>query len=111
MTLLDDLRDLAAEFRTGGDEHTAVRLETVIAKHTPQRAGSRRPLTDRQRQILDFIAGHARRGLPPTLREIGKAFGMRSTNAVADHLKLIERKGYLERTPLKSRGLRVIDWP
>ena len=68
------------------------------------------PLTDRQQQALDFI-GHyiATRGFPPTLREIGGHMGIRSTNGVNDHLKALEKKGYLEREDLKSRALRPLD--
>src|SRR5256885_2703072 len=68
------------------------------------------PLADRQRQALDFI-GHyiTTRGFPPTLREIGEHMGIRSTNGVNDHLKALEKKGYLEREDLKSRALRPLD--
>jgi repressor LexA len=68
------------------------------------------PLTDRQRQVLDYIGRSIeRRGYPPTLREIGEHMGIRSTNGVNDHLKALEKKGYLEREDLKSRALRPID--
>lgn len=66
-------------------------------------------LTERQREILTFIETYITdNGYPPTVREIGKAFGIRSTNGVSDHLKSLERKGYLERGSLKSRALRPI---
>ena len=66
-------------------------------------------LTDRQREILDFISRSiAKRGYPPTLREIGSHFGIRSTNGVNDHLRALEKKGYLQREDLKSRALRPI---
>jgi repressor LexA len=66
-------------------------------------------LTDRQQAILEFIRRHINEnGYPPTVREIGSAFGIRSTNGVADHLKSLERKGYLERGSLKSRALRPL---
>src|SRR4051794_28676668 len=66
-------------------------------------------LTDRQREILDFISRSiAKRGYPPTLREIGSHFGIRSTNGVNDHLRALEKKGYLHREDLKSRALRPI---
>lgn len=66
-------------------------------------------LTHRQRQALDFIS-HCleERGYPPTLREIGEHMGIRSTNGVNDHLKALERKGYLVREELKSRALRPV---
>jgi repressor LexA len=67
------------------------------------------PLTDRQKAVLDFISRSIeRRGYPPTLREIGEHMGIRSTNGVNDHLKALEKKGYLEREDLKSRALRPI---
>jgi repressor LexA len=50
-------------------------------------------------------------GYPPTLREIGEHMGIRSTNGVNDHLKALERKGYLVREELKSRALRPVDAP
>jgi repressor LexA len=69
----------------------------------------RSALTDRQQQVLDFIAASiTERGYPPTLREIGERLGIRSTNGVNDHLKALEKKGYLAREDLKSRALRPI---
>jgi repressor LexA len=64
-------------------------------------------LTQRQREILDFITSSiTERGYPPTLREIGEHFGIRSTNGVNDHLKALEKKGHLRREDLKSRAMR-----
>jgi repressor LexA len=55
-------------------------------------------LAPRQKEVLDFIASSVHQlGLPPSLREIGDALGIRSTNGVADHVKALIRKGYLER--------------
>jgi repressor LexA len=69
-------------------------------------------LTKRQEQTLDFIRKSIReRGYPPTLREIGEHMGIRSTNGVNDHLRALERKGYLRREDMKSRALRVVDDP
>ena len=66
-------------------------------------------LTERQRQILDFISKRIEeQGYPPTIREIGEEMGIRSTNGVNDHLKALERKGYLKREGLKSRALRPV---
>ncbi len=68
-------------------------------------------LTQRQRQALQFITDClSDRGYPPTLREIGSHMGIRSTNGVNDHLKALERKGYLIREELKSRALRPVDF-
>src|SRR6478735_3269435 len=63
-------------------------------------------LTDRQKQILEFIMRETEtRGFPPTIREIGEEMDIRSTNGVNDHLKALERKGYLSRGEQQSRSL------
>ncbi len=70
----------------------------------------RENMTRRQKQVLDFISTHIdRKGYPPTLREIGRHLRVSSTNCVNDHLKALERKGYLRRDDLKSRALRPVD--
>lgn len=67
-------------------------------------------LTARQQAVLDFITHSIdERGFPPTLREIGNHLGIRSTNGVNDHLRALERKGYLTREDMKSRTLRPTD--
>ena len=64
------------------------------------------PLTERQEKILSFIKKSIQdQGYPPTIREIGEHFGIRSTNGVNDHLKALERKGYLNRGEQQSRSL------
>ncbi len=63
-------------------------------------------LTDRQKEILQFIVRESEdRGFPPTIREIGEEMDIRSTNGVNDHLKALERKGYLTRGEQQSRSL------
>jgi len=77
---------------------------TIVREEEP--AGG---LTDRQREVLDYISDSIRkRGYPPTLREIGSHFGIRSTNGVNDHLRALEKKGFLHREDLKSRALRPV---
>lgn len=67
-------------------------------------------LTKRQEQTLDFIRRSIEdRGYPPTLREIGEHMGIRSTNGVNDHLRALERKGYLTREDMKSRALKLVE--
>jgi repressor LexA len=59
--------------------------------------------------VLDYIRESiVDRGYPPTLREIGARMGIRSTNGVNDHLRALERKGYLTREDMKSRALRPV---
>ncbi len=65
-------------------------------------------LTPRQKEILGFIVKTSEaRGFPPTIREIGEEMEIPSTNAVSDHLKALERKGYLTREKQQSRSLVV----
>src|SRR2546422_7372792 len=56
-------------------------------------------LTDRQRALLDHLASFvAKRGYAPSLQEIAHAFGFSSLQGVKDHLKALERKGYVRRS-------------
>ena len=69
-----------------------------------------RNLTSRQREVIAFIRRHqAEHGYAPTIREIGDALGIRSTNGVNDHLKALERKGCLVRTPSSPRTIRILE--
>ncbi len=68
-----------------------------------------RPLTDRQKEILGFIRQHVKKiGYPPSIREIGQAFGIRSTNGVRGILQALERKGEIRRSPNLSRGIELV---
>jgi repressor LexA len=63
-------------------------------------------ITDRQKEILGFILNTSEeRGFPPTIREIGEEMDIKSTNGVNDHLKALERKGFLTRGEQQSRSL------
>jgi repressor LexA len=74
------------------------------AKYTPKK----KELTDRQRQILDFIeAETTERGYPPSVREIGQAVGLTSPSTVHSHLATLQRRGYLHRDPTKPRAIEV----
>jgi len=78
------------------------------------RGGERRPLTERQASILGWVSAYIEEhGFAPSLREIGRAFNIRSTNGVNDHLNALVRKGYLTRDTggAKSRAMVVIDGP
>jgi repressor LexA len=71
-----------------------------------------RPLTERQAEILEYLRDEIdRRGLPPTIREIGEQFGIRSTKGVEDHLAALERKGFILREKGKSRAIEITDRP
>lgn len=63
-------------------------------------------LTERQLRVLEFIVQSVEgTGFPPTLREIGEHMNIRSTNGVTDHIRALERKGYVHRSDMKSRGI------
>jgi repressor LexA len=65
-------------------------------------------LTSRQREIFDFVRAFIKeRGFPPSVREIGEHFHI-YPRAVFDHLKALEKKGYLRRQGSMSRGLEVL---
>jgi repressor LexA len=65
-------------------------------------------LTDRQREILDFIAKQMEeRGYPPSVREIGEAVGLTSPSTVHSHLSTLQKLGFLQRDPSKPRAIQV----
>jgi repressor LexA len=65
-------------------------------------------LTSRQREIFNFIRTFIKeRGYPPSVREIGEHFNI-YPRAAFDHLKSLERKGYLKRRGSMSRGLEIL---
>ena len=62
----------------------------------------------REEEIIAFIAGSLReRGYPPTIREIGKAFGIASTNGVRYYLDRLEQSGKIRRDRWTSRGIEL----
>ncbi len=68
-----------------------------------------KPLTDRQRAVLEYITEYIEvRRKPPTVREIQANFGFKSPNAVDNHLKALERKGRIQRAPRESRNIEVL---
>ena len=65
-------------------------------------------LTDRQQNVYDMIRELIiKRGYGPTVREIGEHFGIKSPNGVMCHLRALERKGLITRSPNKSRAIEL----
>ncbi|MGB3425172.1 MAG: transcriptional repressor LexA [Castellaniella sp.] len=65
-------------------------------------------LTARQSQILDLIRQSMQQtGRPPTRAEIARELGFRSANAAEDHLRALERKGYVLLSAGTSRGIQL----
>jgi repressor LexA len=68
-------------------------------------------LTSRQKEIFNFVREFIRaRGYPPSVREIGEHFNI-YPRAAFDHLKALEKKGYLKRQGSMSRGIEVLVFP
>lgn len=68
----------------------------------------KKQLTERQEEILTFIQQFQQEnGYPPTLREIGKRFGISSTFGVKRHLEALTKKGYLNILSNASRGISI----
>lgn len=64
-------------------------------------------LTKSQQKVYDFLRQQASTGVPPTVREICAATGLRSTSTVHAHLKTLERLGYITREAGLNRSIRV----
>lgn len=65
-------------------------------------------LTERQQDVYDMIRELiVGRGYGPTVREIGEHFGIKSPNGVMCHLRALERKGLITRSPNKSRAIEL----
>ena len=65
-------------------------------------------LTSNQQKILDFLKDRLSQGVPPSVREIGKAVGLSSTSSVQSNLTALEEKGFIERDPLLKRSIRIV---
>lgn len=75
-----------------------------------RRKGMRPKLTARQQQMLNYIEEVVTTtGVPPSIRQIGEALDIRSTNGVRSHLKALEKKGYIQRSLRTSRGIAMLD--
>jgi repressor LexA len=83
----------------------SARLATVIEHMF---AEGDQVLTERQRQILDFLTKYTdAHGYPPTVREIGEAVGLASPSTVHAHLANLERAGLIKRDPTKPRAIEL----
>jgi len=62
-------------------------------------------LTARQEEVLNFIRKQQQKtGYPPSSREIQSFFGFQSQTAAMNHLRALEKKGVIRRTPGKARS-------
>jgi repressor LexA len=67
------------------------------------------PLSKMERRILDYLIDYLKRNTyQPSIREIGKRFGIKSTKTVSEYLQSLADKGYIEREASRSRGVRIV---
>ena len=66
----------------------------------------RNPLTQRQREVLDFLKEYiSERGYPPSMREVAQNLGVKWTKGIEKHFRALEKKGYIKRSP----GARTLE--
>jgi repressor LexA len=71
--------------------------------------GIEQTITEIERQILDFMVHYLRTNTyQPSIREIGERFSIKSTKTVSEHLQALADKGFLERDPSRSRGVKIL---
>ena len=58
-------------------------------------------------QIFNFLRKQLLQGLPPTVREVQRTFGFRSTQTAGEHLEKLVSEGTLKKEQGKSRGYRL----
>lgn len=67
------------------------------------------PLTKIERRILDYLVEYLRTNTyQPSIREVGRRFDIKSTKTVSEHLQSLADKGWIERDPSRSRGVRLL---
>jgi repressor LexA len=66
-------------------------------------------LNELERRVLDYVVEYLRTNTyQPSIREIGREFAIKSTKTVSELLQSLARKGWIERDPSRSRGVRLI---
>jgi repressor LexA len=62
-----------------------------------------------ERRILNYLVDYLQENTyQPSIREIGKRFGIKSTKTVSEHLQSLAEKGHIERDASRSRGVRIL---
>ena len=85
------------------------RSDAIPQREAPAASRQVEPLTEIERKILDFMVQYLRANTyQPSIREIGERFGIKSTKTVSEHLQALADKGWLERDPSRSRGVKIL---
>ena len=66
------------------------------------------PINKTQTKIYEFLVERSMDGVPPTVRKIGQAVGLKSTSSVQFNLDVLEQAGYIARDPLRKRSIRIL---
>jgi len=67
-----------------------------------------KPISEKQQRIYEYLIERSRDGVPPSVREIGKAVGLSSTSSVQTNLDALESAGYIVRDSLLKRSIRIV---
>ena len=66
-----------------------------------------KPLNEKQQRVLAFLQERAGEGVPPSVREICTAAGIKSTSTVHAYLKILEEGGYISRQSGLNRAIKL----
>lgn len=66
------------------------------------------PINATQKRIYEYLMERSYDGVPPSVREIGAAVGLKSTSSVQAALDALEKAGYIMRDPLLKRSIRLL---
>ena len=67
-----------------------------------------RPITETQQRIYEYLIERMKNGVPPSIREIGRAVNLSSTSSVQSNLNALETAGLISRDPLLKRSIRIV---
>lgn len=66
------------------------------------------PINDTQKRIYEYLVEKSQDGVPPSVREIGAAVGLKSTSSVQANLEALEAAGYIQRDLMRKRSIRIL---
>tara|TARA_Y100001970_G_scaffold50022_1_gene63323 strand:- start:90 stop:785 length:696 start_codon:yes stop_codon:yes gene_type:complete len=85
------------------------RTDAIHESEVPTTSRGVQELTEIEQKILDFMVQYLRANtFQPSIRDIGERFEIKSTKTVSEYLQVLEAKGYLERHPSRSRGVKIL---
>jgi len=68
-------------------------------------------LKDREKQILTYMKAEIKKkGYPPTVREMCRALGIKSTSTAHKDIANLEKMGYIRKDPSKPRAIEILDF-